>query len=209
MPRDYQGGPRPIETQYKGYRFRSRLEARWAVFFDAIFAKWEYEKEGFNLGGRRYLPDFWLPYGCATPPSWGFWVEIKPTPLTAEESSVFAELVRTTGNRGFAICGNPWPGEHSVSVFDHHHGRVPEATPLIVGEITESDDHQTPKFLEYFREYGPWPPPKSRRLSIAGENRVFSFHHSDAFSQGDVSLRDAFQVARSARFEHGESPRIP
>ena len=25
-----------IETAYKGYRFRSRLEARWAVFFDAI-----------------------------------------------------------------------------------------------------------------------------------------------------------------------------
>ena len=24
-----------IETYYKGYRFRSRLEARWAVFFDA------------------------------------------------------------------------------------------------------------------------------------------------------------------------------
>jgi hypothetical protein len=23
-----------IETHYKGYRFRSRLEARWAVFFD-------------------------------------------------------------------------------------------------------------------------------------------------------------------------------
>ena len=23
-----------IETYYKGYRFRSRLEARWAVFFD-------------------------------------------------------------------------------------------------------------------------------------------------------------------------------
>jgi hypothetical protein len=25
-----------IETSYKGYRFRSRLEARWAVFFDAL-----------------------------------------------------------------------------------------------------------------------------------------------------------------------------
>ncbi len=25
-----------IETRYKGYRFRSRLEARWAVFFDAL-----------------------------------------------------------------------------------------------------------------------------------------------------------------------------
>jgi hypothetical protein len=24
-----------IETVYRGHRFRSRLEARWAVFFDA------------------------------------------------------------------------------------------------------------------------------------------------------------------------------
>jgi hypothetical protein len=39
-----------IETRYKGYRFRSRLEARWAVFFDALGVEWEYEKEGFDLG---------------------------------------------------------------------------------------------------------------------------------------------------------------
>jgi hypothetical protein len=38
-----------IETAYKGYRFRSRLEARWAVFFDAMGLKWEYEPEGFDL----------------------------------------------------------------------------------------------------------------------------------------------------------------
>ena len=25
-----------IETRYNGYRFRSRTEARWAVFFDAF-----------------------------------------------------------------------------------------------------------------------------------------------------------------------------
>ena len=50
-----------IETEYKGYKFRSRLEARWAVFFDACGVKWEYEPEGFNLGdGLYYLPDFLL-----------------------------------------------------------------------------------------------------------------------------------------------------
>lgn len=53
--------PRAIETRYKGYRFRSRLEARWAVFFDALGVSWEYEPEGFELpGGVRYLPDFRL-----------------------------------------------------------------------------------------------------------------------------------------------------
>jgi len=40
---------RPIETKYKGYRFRSRLEARWAVFFDTLGLKWWYEPEGFDL----------------------------------------------------------------------------------------------------------------------------------------------------------------
>lgn len=51
-----------IETEYKNYKFRSRLEARWAVFFDDIGVPWEYEKQGYKLGGGlRYLPDFWLP----------------------------------------------------------------------------------------------------------------------------------------------------
>lgn len=71
-----------IETSYKGYQFRSRLEARWAVFFDHLGIKWQYEPEGFEksiewyekLGGEpqkvRYLPDFYLP---AT----GTWVEVK------------------------------------------------------------------------------------------------------------------------------------
>ncbi len=35
-----------IDTVYNGYKFRSRLEARWAVFFDAAGIKYEYEPEG-------------------------------------------------------------------------------------------------------------------------------------------------------------------
>ena len=51
-----------IETVYNGYRFRSRLEARWAVFFDAAGIKYEYEPEGFETNeGTKYLPDFYLP----------------------------------------------------------------------------------------------------------------------------------------------------
>lgn len=53
---------KPIETIYKGFRFRSRLEARWAVFFDAMGIKYLYEPEGFCLSdGTCYLPDFYLP----------------------------------------------------------------------------------------------------------------------------------------------------
>ena len=54
---------KPIETVYKGYRFRSRLEARWAVFFDALGLKYDYEREGFSMSSldKWYLPDFYLP----------------------------------------------------------------------------------------------------------------------------------------------------
>jgi len=51
-----------LETRYAGHVFRSRLEARWAMFFDLIGIKWEYEPEGYRLSnGECYLPDFWLP----------------------------------------------------------------------------------------------------------------------------------------------------
>lgn len=30
------GNIKAIETEYDGHKFRSRLEARWAVFFNAI-----------------------------------------------------------------------------------------------------------------------------------------------------------------------------
>lgn len=53
----------PIETLYAGCRFRSRLEARWAVFFDSLNIKWEYEPQGYTVGKDKqpYLPDFRLP----------------------------------------------------------------------------------------------------------------------------------------------------
>jgi hypothetical protein len=39
----------PIETHYNGYRFRSRLEARWAVFFEHCGIQYTYEPEGYDL----------------------------------------------------------------------------------------------------------------------------------------------------------------
>lgn len=60
-----------IETHYAGCLFRSRLEARWAVFFDALEVPWRYELDGVELAsGTRYLPDFWLP-------SIEVWLEVK------------------------------------------------------------------------------------------------------------------------------------
>ena len=42
-------GIKAIPTKYNGYTFRSRQEARWAVFFDHLGIEYEYEKEGFDL----------------------------------------------------------------------------------------------------------------------------------------------------------------
>lgn len=68
-----------IETRYKGYRFRSRLEARWAVFFDSLSVKWEYECEGYETEYGRYLPDF-----VVTGTDGAKWfVEIKPDDIAA------------------------------------------------------------------------------------------------------------------------------
>lgn len=65
-------GVRPIETKYAGCRFRSRLEARWAVFFDHAGIKWEYEPEGYTTSdGTCYIPDFYLPFQR-------IFIEVKP-----------------------------------------------------------------------------------------------------------------------------------
>jgi len=48
---------RSMRTEYCGHNFRSRLEARWAVFFNEMTIEWEYEKHKFS----RYTPDFYLP----------------------------------------------------------------------------------------------------------------------------------------------------
>jgi hypothetical protein len=54
--------PEPIETPYGGVVFRSKLEARWAMFLDSFAIVWEYEPRFVELpSGVNYLPDFRLP----------------------------------------------------------------------------------------------------------------------------------------------------
>lgn len=52
---------RPIETRHNGILYRSRLEARFALMFDTLRVRFEYESEGYETPFGRYLPDFWLP----------------------------------------------------------------------------------------------------------------------------------------------------
>lgn len=89
-----------INTKYKGYYFRSRLEARWAVYFDSLEIKWEYEKEGFHLGEYNYLPDFWLP-------ELHMWAEVKPMEFTEEEVVKAKLLVEATGFSILKLVGIP------------------------------------------------------------------------------------------------------
>lgn len=51
-----------IPTEYRGQLFRSRTEARWAMFFELAGIAWEYEPEAYvGDDGTAYLPDFFLP----------------------------------------------------------------------------------------------------------------------------------------------------
>lgn len=73
-----------LPSTFNGITFRSRLEARVAVFLNSIKARYEYEYEGFNLNGRCYLPDFWLPDTFRrSSRKKGVWLEVKPN---ADES---------------------------------------------------------------------------------------------------------------------------
>ncbi len=91
-----------IETEYAGCRFRSRLEARWAVVFDHLGYEWSYEMEGFDLKSGRYLPDFYLPRQRK-------WVEIKgPSPSShdMERAWEFGDFAESRGERFAILVGD-------------------------------------------------------------------------------------------------------
>jgi nucleoside 2-deoxyribosyltransferase len=131
---------KPIETKYKGYRFRSRLEARWAVFFDAAGIDWEYEREGFDLDGEYYLPDFYLPKEQCL-------VEIKPTQGPQVMPAIYLAGKMSNGYDYRGIF-NRHGRSYSVIDFDLERKEFPVETIQIgdhvlnyTGPYTASDDH--------------------------------------------------------------------
>lgn len=105
MARDIEATP----TTYNGVRFRSRLEARWAVFWDELGVKWEYEPQTFKfLDGKQYTPDFWIV-------DLALWVEIKPSAKIAREEkadSKCSQLAYVTGGLVYLDqSGMTWPIE--------------------------------------------------------------------------------------------------
>lgn len=182
-----------IETVYKGYRFRSRLEARWAVFFDACGVKWEYEPEGYALGdGLCYLPDFLL-HDVYTHASGGLsylgdlWVEVKGEINTVDADKIWLFSKQL-----------PIYVVTNIPTGDSFHN----LTTCMVALSNSSDND----FIKPFSfslidddEYEAFPYiDKQGRFVIAGGDGDYLDNRDE-----QATLK-AYSLARQARFEHGE-----
>lgn len=171
---------KPIETKYNGFRFRSRLEARWAIFFDMIGLKYEYEVEGFEMNGIRYLPDFYIP-------SLDRWFEIKAKPLSEYEMKKCEEFCFNKDNENIKF---------SVLVGS------PEAVKIdaFAGIMEYVWEWPSEKYPENVRFHAP------EELS---EKEYYSRFIRGLWVVPDVTeeeLATAAVAAREARFEFGERP---
>ena len=169
---------KPIQTEYRGYRFRSRLEARWAVFFDAAKIEWEYEREGFELPSGRYLPDFWLPTRHIEEyPDAGTWVDIKPRQWADERESLLKRMEELT-----------IASKHTSMIFSGDPGDF----------YTLSFSYSRREWLKYsIDDIAEWP----SEYHTKGE-----WFTSMAVPGYIGNAAAAIKAARSARFEFGETP---
>jgi hypothetical protein len=200
-----------IETVYNGYRFRSRLEARWAVFFDELGVKYEYEKEGFDLDGVWYLPDFWLPGQKA-------WIEIKPKLddhyLDLDDTKP-KKLALLSEYPVYIYQGNPYPGEFlSRFLFTHNDGFTGKHIIHVSSETVmfKSSDFKPTSFFQFMHTF--WSVNSLEdALNIFGEGDSREFiidscpRASELFDFLGCELPEykywmdkAFRIARQARF---------
>lgn len=121
---------KPINTQYDGCRFRSRLEARWAVLLNRLGASWQYEPEGFDLGdGLLYLPDFLVKniwFKDLDGQMRDFWLEIKPEGFTDDDGLAERKaraLVLMTGVPLILFAGQPENNGWAITGSDTAFGR--------------------------------------------------------------------------------------
>lgn len=188
----------PIETYYKGCRFRSRLEARWAVFFDACGVEWEYEPEGFRSGDIYYLPDFLL-HGVEGRVSGDVYVEVKPSAERGLEPSERKkiEAVASHWNEDGSLRDNPI----SLIVVDN-------IFKFASGE--ELNDHYCDCGFEgVFYSFG-WIDGDEYWPAYVGLNEDGDFVITgcgDSHESGDYDNENtewALIQAKQARFEYGE-----
>lgn len=177
---------KPIQTHYKGYHFRSRLEARWAVFFDALGLQWEYEPEGFDIPHvGQYLPDFWLPKLNEV----GVWAEIKPSgSLEMAKAVALARHTKTD-----VLFLNGMSDYRAYKMFS---------------PIGHSEDHYIDGLVLFHPKYLPG--------GLNGDEYRIYKEYGDKWCQSDINgllthygrstaVTDAVVASRSARFEHGQS----
>ncbi len=221
---------KPIETVYKGYRFRSRTEARWAVFFSTVGWQWNYETEGYELGISKtwYLPDFYMPM-------WDKYIEIKPLkPPTNEELQKAALLVQHSGKPLLMLIGQPWPGDYAtvlISPANDPATVAPFSAAIIPHELTGQlgfAPHSGRAYLHYKDDTLPLPllclevdfvVDSKRLLMIMNvENSDYIINDTESgihvidgsmnsikqLLEMDTKLSRAYIAARQARFEHGE-----
>lgn len=176
-----------IETVYNGYWFRSRLEARWAVFFDQLSLAYEYEKEGYDLGGVQYLPDFWLP-------DLNYWIEIKGQEPSDEESSKARGLAAMTSKNVYLFVGQivlPDPDQGGNNAYAY-----------ISGENDVWDD-ESYWWCECRRcgQLGLEFRGRSERLPCSCQD----LENVKDYNFNSPRIRRAFTAARAARFQGGKA----
>jgi len=174
-----------IPTPYGGIVFRSRLEARWALFLDHLHVKWEYETQGFATGGTAYLPDFVVFAALGT-----LWTEIKPAydndPDGVARWRKFADQ-RPQPSRAALLIGVPAPENE---------------TRVIGGDINADDPVKGP----WEDDLQTWRPcPAGVHFDLAYPGRFRSKYAEDGCPQrhgglGDEAIADAVTAARSERF---------
>ncbi|MFG2046055.1 hypothetical protein ACGFIW_01325 [Micromonospora sp. NPDC048935] len=195
--------PKPIETRYAGCRFRSRLEARWAVFFDHLDIRWQYETEGYNLSnGDRYLPDFYLP-------TLDQWVEVKGKADNRDRARIALAAGELPANPsenllspGVLVLGAiPEPVQHSTLV----HMRVASIRGLAMYLPSVFLLRSDTKSVGVMPVAGPQVLEVQTLLEASGpatSNINLTHYHRQIPCPPEVL--SAYIAARSARFEHGE-----
>lgn len=202
-----------IETFYKGYRFRSRLEARWAVFFDKAEIKWLYEPEGYQLNSGLYLPDFFLPEIAG-----GTWIEVKPNAELSKnnnEQNKIVDLVYGTGKQGMIVKGLPLE-----NFSGDYYWKQPGYWDGSAYWMQRPEGEDGPYFFcvcPYCERVGIEFDGRGARVcrhgNICKQNvkpwkGIERLDHEDkGYSAHHPKLIYASNKARSARFEHGETPK--
>ena len=179
---------RPIQTRYKGYHFRSRLEARWAVFFDAMGFKWQYEPEGYVLpDGTHYLPDFRIEFPIICGEVATLWVEIKPSLFSEKFMKFMAALPDDWRVKGTILKDIPEPDEKfdADCIFTGKDGGADHGWEFSACDRCGRTGFSFSGYVERYCEHG-------EKACQGWEN--------------DKKVNDALVAARSARFEHGETP---